>query len=222
MSLQLTDVFIGSITPSHPHLAKSPSLFLQVAVDGKPLASIRALTVDANSGIWELESDLDIPPNAQMLSFDIVRYDEKKLVSATLEVSTLLKRVKADSKECYELSTCESCSAMQIIVSFFVKQPKPLAIERSPHQVNRSRIRNEGKCNTVTPKAQDKFSLPTREELRSRYANIINLPNTEPKAKVLNAIGAVYHQHYRTSGTKTDLDEAIHNWVNIHMTLPQL
>ncbi|PVF91861.1 hypothetical protein CPB86DRAFT_718640, partial [Serendipita vermifera] len=139
------DIVIGSITPSHPYLAKSPSLFLQVAANGKPLASIRALTADVDSGIWELESNLYIPSNARMLSFDIVRYDKKKLISAILKVSTLLKRVKADPKECYELSTCESCSTMHIIVSFFVKQPKRLAIKGSPHQVTHSSIRNEGK-----------------------------------------------------------------------------
>jgi tetratricopeptide (TPR) repeat protein len=62
---------------------------------------------------------------------------------------------------------------------------------------------------TIMPSLKQQSSLPTREELRSRYAEIMCLPNTESKAKLVNAIGAFYHQHYRDSGRKSDLDEAI-------------
>jgi tetratricopeptide (TPR) repeat protein len=58
-----------------------------------------------------------------------------------------------------------------------------------------------------SPKHQS--SLLAREELSSQYAKVIYLPDTERKARVLNAIGCLYHQHYRNSGAKTDLDEAI-------------
>lgn len=99
MPSQFTEVLIGSPTPLHPCLANNPTLFLKMTVNRKLYAKVRAIMIDSESGIWELESDLDIPSNVQVLTFDIVRSDkthEKKIVSATLKVSTLLKRIKID------------------------------------------------------------------------------------------------------------------------------
>ncbi|KIM20631.1 hypothetical protein M408DRAFT_307062 [Serendipita vermifera MAFF 305830] len=123
--MELGDILVGSTLPLHPSLTGNRRLSVGVTVNGRLIGETPFVLGDPESGIWEMGESLKISKLGKDISLAIVgntKSGKKKNLLAELDMSDLLTRVKGrPDLKYHEISTCLSCSPIQIIVTCSVK-----------------------------------------------------------------------------------------------------
>ncbi|KIM28110.1 hypothetical protein M408DRAFT_24124 [Serendipita vermifera MAFF 305830] len=197
--MELEDILVGCALPLHPY----PRLSVGVKVNGKVRDNTPLVLGDPDSDIWEMSGSLKILNADKQASLTIIACmtGGKETPLAEFDMRDLSVMVKAQPNlKYYELSTCDSCSSIQLIMSCSVK------VLSSPMHNDSPRVPVIlGK----DPSSSERKRTASREDLETKYADIYRLGGRNVCPEDLRHVGHAYVQLYEDSHDITDLDRAV-------------